>query len=126
MMDQSTYYFDFTDNWFSSFNAPQVVLNGDLEVVQVKCQRQAFLESFFFHDENELEFLIEFSNDGQGGKIKVIKTREIVIVEAHVPFEIESEISNDDNFEFPNDMLLINAPHQHFKNVKDVFKQKQR
>jgi hypothetical protein len=67
--------------------------------------------------------LIEFSNDGQGGKIKVIKTREIVIVEAHVPFEIEQEsITNDDNFEFPDDMLLINASHSHFKNVKDVFK----
>lgn len=70
--------------------------------------------------------MLEFSDDGQSGKIKVIKTRDILIVEAHVHFDIENEISNDDVFEFPDDTLLINAPNQHFKNVKDVFKKKPR
>jgi hypothetical protein len=110
-MDQSTYYFDFSDKWFSSFVPPKVVENGELEIVQVRCQRAAFLDSFYFYDENELEFLVDFSNDGCEGKIKVIKTREIVIVEAHVPFEIEDTIVNDDNFEFPDETLLINANH---------------
>ena len=67
---------------------------------------------------------MDFNSIGIEGKIKVIKTREILIVEAHVHFEIESSISSDDNFEFPEDKLLINANNQHFRNVKDVFKQK--
>ena len=45
-----------------------------------------------------------------------------MIVEAHVPFEIEETIVYDDVIEFPDETLLINGNHKHFKNVKDVFK----
>lgn len=65
-------------------------------MVQVCCQRQTFLESFNLGDDNELEFLVTFNNEGTGGKIKVIKTREILIVEAHIPFEIEPNLENED------------------------------
>ena len=43
-------------------------------------------------DDNELEFMIIFNNDTEYGKIKVIKTRDLYIIEANVLFDIDKEI----------------------------------
>ena len=47
-----------------------------------------------------MEFLIQIEST-ESGKFKVIKTREFFIVEATVPFEIEKDVSCDENYEFP-------------------------
>lgn len=58
------------------------------------------------------------------GHFRVIKTRENYVVEANVSFDIEKEVSCDDNYEFPEDQMLILGDAKFFKNLKGIFKAK--
>ena len=90
--DDSTYMIDFQAPWFSKFMAPEVILNGELEILQIQMNRDVFLQSFNLIDDTELEFMTIFSNDADYGKLKVIKTRDLYIIEANVLFDIDKEI----------------------------------
>lgn len=72
--------------------APEVILNGELEILQIRMNRDVFLQSFNLIDDVELEFMTIFSNDTDYGKLKVIKTRDLYIIEANVLFDIDKEI----------------------------------
>ena len=61
--------------------APECILQQEIEVLQVKVGRDVFLQSFNIIDDVELEFLVNFDNT-LTGKLKVIKTRDLYIVEA--------------------------------------------
>ena len=41
--DDTTYMFDLQAPWFSKFVAPECILNNEVEVLQVKCNRDLFL-----------------------------------------------------------------------------------
>ena len=41
--DESQYLMDFQAPWFSKFVPPDLVLNNDLEILQIRCERDAFL-----------------------------------------------------------------------------------
>lgn len=58
------------------------------------------------------------------GKFKVIKTREFMIIEAIVPFEIEKEVNCDENYEFPDNQLLFSAESKILRNLRGIFKSK--
>jgi len=120
--DDSTYMVDFQAPWFAKFIAPAVVLNGELEILQIRMNRDVFLQSFNLIDDVELEFMTIFSNDTDYGKLKVIKTRDRYIIEANVLFDIDKEIQCEDSYDFPEDQLLINANAKHLKNIKGIFK----
>jgi hypothetical protein len=75
-------------------------------------------------DDTELEFLISFSGGAEYGKLKVIKTRDLYIIEANVGFDVDKEIQCDENYNFPEDQLLINSHPKHLKNLKGIFKTK--
>jgi len=120
--DNSTYMVDFQAPWFAKFIAPAVVLNGELEILQIRMNRDVFLQSFTLIDDVELEFMTIFSNDTDYGKLKVIKTRDRYIIEANVLFDIDKEIQCEDSYDFPDDQLLINANAKHLKNIKGIFK----
>ena len=115
---------DFHAPWFSKFMAPDVILNGELEMLQIRCNRDIFLQSFNLLDDTELEFLVTFSGGADYGKLKVIKTRDLYIIEANVGFDVDKEIQCDENYNFPEDQLLINSNPKHLKNLKGIFKQK--
>jgi hypothetical protein len=73
--------FDLQASWFSKFLAPECILNEEVEILQVKCSRELFLQGFNILDDTELEFLINYDSV-ETGQFKVIKTREFFIVEA--------------------------------------------
>lgn len=79
--DDTTYMFDLQASWFSKFVAPECILNDEVEILQVKCPRELFLQGFNILDDTELEFLINYESV-ETGHFKVIKTREFFIVEA--------------------------------------------
>ena len=117
---------DFQAPWFSKFVLPDVIQSGELDILQIRCQRDVFLQSFNLIDDTELEFLIQISPGGEYGKLKVIKTRDLFIVEAHVNFEVDNEIQCDENYNFPDDQLLINSGWiDGFKALRNIFATKQ-
>lgn len=120
--DDSTYMIDFQAPWFSKFMAPEVILNGELEILQIQMNRDVFLQSFNLIDDTELEFMTIFSNDADYGKLKVIKTRDLYIIEANVLFDIDKEIQCDESYNFPEDQLLLDSAAKHLKNIKGIFK----
>ena len=86
--------------------------------------REIFLQSFTLLDDVELEFLITFDPDGQFGNMKVIKTRELYIIEANVGFDVDKNVHCDETYDFPEDQLLISSHVKHLKNLKEIFKAK--
>ena len=124
--DVSTYMVDFQAPWFSKFMAPEVIINegNDIEMLQIRLNRDIFLQSFNLLDDSELEFLVTFNSEAEFGKLKVIKTRDLYIIEANVGFDIVKEIECNDDYNFPEDQLLINSDPKHLKNVKGIFKTK--
>ena len=80
---------DFSASWFSKFVPPDVVMNEpDLPRLQASCHRDTFLQSFNIIDDNELEFMVVIKETDEG-ELKVIKTRDLVIVEAVVSFSVD-------------------------------------
>ena len=47
-----------------------------------------------------------------------------VFTQHSVPFEIERDIQCDENYEFPEQALLIDGEVKHLKNLKGIFKSK--
>lgn len=60
--EETTYMIDFQAAWFSKFISPDPVLNQQIDVLQIVCNREVFLQSFNILDDNELEFLIELKD----------------------------------------------------------------
>lgn len=75
-------------------------------------------------DDTELEFLVTFDNGADYGKLQVIKTRDLYIIEANVGFDVDKDIQCEENYNFPEDQLLINSHPKHLKNLKGIFKTK--
>lgn len=44
-----------------------------------------------------------FNGGADYGKLKVIKTRDLYIIEANVGFDVDKEIQCDENYNFPED-----------------------
>jgi hypothetical protein len=65
---------------------------------------------------------MEIIIDLQGGKMKLIKTRDLFVIDAHVSFNIEDDIVCAENFEFEEDNLLVKSHPRHFNVLKDIFK----
>ena len=51
----------------------------------------------------------------------MLKTRDLYIIEAHVLFDIDSEIQCDESYNFPDDHLLLSTPSRHLKPLKALF-----
>ena len=69
--------------------------------------------------------MVTFDEGGQSGKLKVIKTRDFMVIEADVYFEIDlGEAQNTERYTFPTDELLINCHRRFVKNVREIFKNK--
>jgi len=81
------------------------------------------LESFSVHDVIDLEFLVTVESS-EIGRIKLLKTKDIFLVEADVSFEICKEIECEEDYNFPSDSesLLIDSHPSHMKVLKDIFK----
>mmetsp|Transcript_1833 Transcript_1833/g.3209 ORF Transcript_1833/g.3209 Transcript_1833/m.3209 type:complete len:370 (-) Transcript_1833:226-1335(-) len=124
--DESTYMVDFQAPWFSKFMAPNVILNDEqgIEILQIRVNRDIFLQSFNLLDDSELEFLVSINNEAEFGKLKVIKTRDQYIIEANVGFDIEKQIQCDENYNFPEEQLLLNSNPKQLKNLRGIFKNK--
>lgn len=54
--------------------------------------------------------------------MKVIKTRESYVIEAKTKFEIERDIKCDENYEFPEQQLLLDTDVKNVRNIKGIFK----
>ena len=67
-------------------------------------------------DDTELEIIVNFE-DGDVGQLQLIKTRQMFIVEAQVPFTVCNEIMCEESYNFPEDKLLINSESKYFKNL---------
>ena len=105
--DAVTYMCDFQASWFSKFVPPDVVMNDDMGArLQVSCHRDAFLQSFNILDDNELEFMVIIKETDEG-ELKVIKTRDLVIVESSMSFKVDEEVRCDETYIFPPSQLLI-------------------
>ena len=86
--DTTTYMCDFQASWFSKFVAPEYLANNECDRLQVTCHRDTFLQSFNLMDDTELEFMVEIQ-DSEMGALKVLKTRDMVIVESTMAFAID-------------------------------------
>jgi len=95
-------------SWFSKFVAPECVLKDQVDKLQVACNKDTFLQSFNILDDSELEFLVSLESRDEG-LIKVMKTRDFFIVEAHVSFNVSNEIICDEVYNFPEEQLLISS-----------------
>ena len=120
--DCTTYMCDFSASWFSKFVAPDYVLRGDGDRMQVTCHRDTFLQSFNLIDDTELEFMVEIREQDEG-VLKVMKTRDMVIVESSMVFRIDQDVICDETYIFPNDQLLIKARLDSMNQVKHIFRQ---
>ena len=100
--DCTTYMCDFSAPWFSKFVAPDYVTRGEGDRMQVTCHRDTFLQSFNLIDDTELEFMVEIRQEDEGA-LKVMKTRDMVIVESSMVFRIDQEVICDETYIFPND-----------------------
>lgn len=123
---EGIYIFDLQREWFTKFTPPEPVRNGTIDTLSISCRRDPFLQSFNAQDDQDLEFLVSFDDAGQAGKLKVIKTRDVMVIEAEVHFEVDGEAENKETYTFPTDELLINCHRRHVKNVKDIFQNKPR
>lgn len=56
--------------------------------------------------------------------MKVLKTRDMFLVEAHLPFEINAQIEMDETYVFPEDKLLMNSNPKYLRNIREIFKGK--
>ena len=81
---------DFSASWFSKFVAPECVTQGDGDRLQITCCKDTFLQSFNLIDDTELEFVVEI-REQDSGALKVMKTRDMVIVESSMVFRIDME-----------------------------------
>ena len=63
-----------------------------------------------------------FIKETDEGELKVIKTRDLVIVESVVAFKVDEEVTCDETYIFPPSQLLIQGRVSQFKPVKDIFK----
>ena len=88
------------------------------------CHKDTFLQSFNVLDDKEIEFMVEI-HEGEEGVLRVIKTREIAIVEAAMMFRVDSVIVCDETYIFP-DQLLIRGRRSHFMQLKAIFRQQSR
>ena len=113
---------DFAATWFSKFNAPEAVERGEIDRMQVTCHRDTFLQSFNIIDDTELEFMVEIRARDEG-VLKILKTRERVIVESIMVFRIDADVSCEETYIFPNDQLLIKSRLVHMNQVKHIFRQ---
>ena len=114
---------DFSASWFSRFVAPECVQNGEKgERLQISCNRDTFLQSFNIIDDTELEFIVEIRGQDEG-QLKIMKTRDICMVEATMSFRIDSEIICDEMYIFPENQLQIKGNLGYFRPVKDIFRQ---
>lgn len=102
--------------------APDVVIQGEVQILQISLDRKVFLDSFSIFDVNDLEFLLSFGSNNQG-IFKLIKTRDIFIIEANIGFEIDNEVKCDEDYTFPEDNLLINSHHKHLT-LREIFKKR--
>ena len=66
------------------------------------------MQSFNLIDDTELEFMVEIREQDEG-VLKVMKTRDMVIVESSMVFRIDQDVICDETYIFPNDQLLIKA-----------------
>ena len=98
---------DFSASWFSKFVPPDVVMNDEIGTrLQVSCHRDTFLQSFNILDDNELEFMVVIK-EADEGELKVIKTRDLVIVESIMAFKVDEEVRCEEAYIFPPSQLLI-------------------
>ena len=97
---------DFTASWFSKFVPPEVVSHEKVLRLQVTCHRDTFLQSFNIIDDTELEFMVIIKETDEG-ELKVIKTRDLVIVESRMAFKVDQDVTCDETYIFPPTQLLI-------------------
>ena len=81
----SDYCFEFDESWFYKFQPTLEVRNDEIEGIQLSILRDHFLQSTNLHDDVELEIILDLENR----KMKLIKTRDLFIIDAHIPFEID-------------------------------------
>lgn len=120
-IDNSQYFADFEATWFSKFMAPDVVIDGKLDTLQVKIQRNKFLESFSTSDVVEIEFIVLADQE----KMKVMKTVDAVFqTEADVDFQVIKEIEHDEDYNFPEEpgSLLVDTHASRMKTLRYMFK----
>lgn len=82
--------------------------------------RDIFLQSFNLVEDIEVEIILDQSKE----IIKLIKTRELFVIEAHVPYILDSELVCEESFKFPQEYMLVNSNPKHFRNLKEIFKVK--
>ena len=56
--------------------------------------------------------------------MKLIKTRDMFIIDVRVPFSIDEELQYDEIYTFLPEHYLINSSVKHLKNLKEIFKSK--
>ena len=61
--------------------------------------------------------------DQDSGVLKVLKTRDMVIVESEMVFRIDPEVICDETYVFPHEQLLIRARLDCINQVKHIFRQ---
>lgn len=62
--------------------------------------------------------------DLQKNILKLIKTRELFVIEANVPFMVDQELICEESYKFPSEYMLINSNPKHFRNLREIFKAK--
>ena len=53
--------------------------------------------------------------------MKLIKTRDLFLVDAHVPFQIDEDVVCDEDYTFQDETKLIKSNARHFQNLKGIF-----
>ena len=100
---------------------PECLAPAQDSKLQIELQRDVLLQSLHTLDDNELDMALQLRS-AEEGLLKIIKTRDQFIVQCTVPLTVEQNLSNDEDYGFPEEQLLLKADQRTLKNLKTMFK----
>ena len=121
-IDEGTVYMlDLLASFFSKFIPPDCLQQND--TLQITVDRDVLLHSLNVIDDTELDFTVQIT-DPQFGVLKILKTRELFLIQASCPFSIDQTVTQKDSYVFPDSQLLLKTQPKNLKTIKSLFSQK--
>lgn len=115
---------DLMAGFFSKFIPPDCIDKGNIKILQISIDRDNLLHSLNILDDLELDFSVHLEQTNYG-TLKILKTRELSLIQASCPFAIDHHVDREDVYVFPDNQLLIKTdPKKHLKTIKSIYSAK--
>jgi hypothetical protein len=115
------YMLDLLASYFSKFIPPDCLQQND--TLQISVDRDVLLHSLNVIDDTELDLTVKIT-DPNFGELRILKTRELFLIQASCPFSVAETVTNKDSYVFPDSQLLLKTQSKNLKTIKSLFNQK--